>query len=158
MRTHQGLKLAVLLVGLIGVCGCGGMRLDPTDDQARTITLATDHSQTLTFKTGMVWCYDLSARRCLRLPPGVYTIEGEDAVWRYFRAPEPFDFRFLDKPENDRQRFIAGGVALRKGYDIMLPAEVYIDSDNHIAAEKVLIFKLGNDFIEMEGGRWTKNF
>jgi hypothetical protein len=145
-------------VCLLVLTGCGGMRLDPTDDRPSTITMATDHAKMLTFQTGMVWCYDMSARRCLRLPPGTYTIEGEDAVWRYFRAPEPMDFRFRDKPEHDRQRFIRGGVALRKGFDIMLPAEVYIDSDSHRIEDKVLIFKLGNDFADREGSVWRKNF
>jgi hypothetical protein len=148
----------VACVGLVVLAGCGGMRLDPTDDRPSTIAMATDRSKILTFKTGEVWCYDMSARRCLRLPPGTYTLEGEDAVWRYFRAPEPMDFRFLDKPESDRQRFIHGGVALRKGFDIMLPAEVYIDSDSHRIEDKVLIFKLGNDFADMEGSAWRKNF
>jgi hypothetical protein len=151
------LGIAALLASLL-LAGCGDINLDPTDNTARTIMLGKDRPEALTFKEGMVWCYDQFARRCLRLPPGVYKLEGEDADFRYFRAPEPMDFRFLDKPENDRQRFIPGGVALRKSFDLLLPAEVYIDSDKQPPEEKVLIFKLGHNFADMEGHAWARNF
>lgn len=156
MTAHRQVIACVTI--LMIAAGCGGIRLDPTDDQPRTITVRSDPAMSLTFKTGQVLCYDISARRCLRLPPGNYRFEGEDAVWRYFRAPEGLEFRILDKPDGDRQRFILGGIALRKGADIMLPAEIYIDSDSRRVEDKVLIFKLGHDFIDLQGSLWTKNF
>lgn len=158
MGAYRTCAIAAALLSLMVMTGCCGIRLDPRDDTPRTITLATDHSKALAFREGMVWCMDMSAQSCLRLPPGTYTIEGEDAEWLFFRAPERIDFRVFDGKTLKDQRFIPGGIALRKHFDIMLPAEVYIDPGAQQTTDKVLIYKLGNDFMAREHNTWTRNF
>jgi len=155
-RATRRIAGPALLLASVLLGGCGGITLNASDFQVRAIMPVAEHKMMLTLKQGMVWCQDETAARCLRLPPGVYTIEAEDADFRYFRAPEPIDFRRLDGQEPDSRSLIPGGIALRKTFDLMLPAEVYVDGEN--AGQKVLVHKLGHNFAEMEPSGWTKNF
>ena len=155
MSAYRGLAIVASLLSLFATAGCGGMRFDGRDDTPTTITLTPSQTKMLTVIEPMIWCTDAAATLCARLPKGTYAMAGEDRTFRFFRAPEPMDFRGKKGP--DSQRFILGGIALNKTFS-MLPAEIYIDPNGERTSEKVLVLKLGSDFLTQEGVRWTKNY
>jgi hypothetical protein len=51
--------------------------------------------------------------------------------------------------------FSSGGLFFKKATFNLVPAGAYISTDNQT---KILTWKLGANFLDMEGSKWTKNF
>ena len=52
-------------------------------------------------------------------------------------------------------RDISGGLMLSKARLNLVPAGVYIDVDT---GHKMLVFKLGSDFLSFEGEKWERSY
>lgn len=143
----------VLLLLVLGACA--GLPLDPLTNEARTLHPAHDPARTL--RIGRELTLDDKKRPVheLRLPAGTYAFEGEDADYWYMRASgmlELIDFRRSGAAD---ARNLRGGVAIGKYSFRSVPAAVYIDGEG---AGRVLIWKLGADFMSAEGRDWSKSF
>lgn len=145
------------LISLVAACflsGCGTLQLNPVVNEARTVTSATDAKKTVTVPEGMVWYDSAPPTHGLRFPPGTYVLEAEDADYWYLRAPAPLEFRVFKGGQVVDARNIPGGIMIAKHFS-MVPGAGYIDDEG---GTKVMIWKLGSDFLNREGRDWKKTF
>jgi hypothetical protein len=148
-------KLIAAVMASVVLCGCGGVRLDPTWNEVRAVTPATDFKKTVTVPEGMVF-YDTSpASRGIRFPEGTYVLEAEDADYFYFRSTRPLEFHIFKDGQQTDARNIPGGIMMAKHFSL-IPAAAYIDGDK--ATERMAVWKLGDEFLRVRGRYWTKNF
>jgi hypothetical protein len=103
----------------------------------------------------MVWQDKSHATREIRFPTGIYTLEAEDADYRYMRAAAPLKVREFKRGVQSESRNIRGGIALGKYTTRSVPAAGYIDSEE--SSRRILIWKLGKDFLSREGKDWQKS-
>lgn len=130
--------------------------LNPVTSEVRSVRPTTDEKKTVTVPEGMVWYDAARPTRGLRFPSGTYALEAEDDEYWYFRSPELLEFRVFSGRDVKDARSIPGGVMLEKKTLKLVPAAGYIDGDR--GAKKMMIWKLGRDFMRREGKDWRKSF
>jgi hypothetical protein len=150
---------AVTLIPLIAAAALLGgcvLPLSPLTNKAHVVSPLTNQTNAVVFKEPMVW-YDqtFAPTRGIRFPQGTYLLEAEDSEYRYFRAPSRIEYRVLQNGQVTDDHFMPGGLFLSKTLINLVPAGAYLSVDEHT---NVLTWKLGGDFMGMEGGRWSKNF
>jgi hypothetical protein len=146
---------ALVLMAVTGfLAGCASLLLSPVTNETRTVTLVADSKKTITVPAGMVWYDSALPTHGLRFPPSTYVLEAEDADYWYFRSSAPLEFRVFRSGQLVDSRSIPGGIMLAKRFS-MLPGAGYIDGEG---ATKVLVWKLGADFLTREGRDWKKSF
>jgi hypothetical protein len=153
-------NIVVPLVILLALGGCGGITLSPVTNEDRAVSPLTAQTRAVLFKESMVW-YDQgpAPTRGVKLPEGAYVLEAEDTDYRYFHAPSQIEYRRFQNGNVTDARFFDGGLALSKSSLGLNAASVYQSGDaSNKALVKILIWKLGGDFLKMEGSKWTKNF
>ena len=139
---------------VILLAGCGALQLSPVTNESRAVHGATDATKIVTVPEGMVW-YDGSPRtRGLRFPAGRYTLEAEDADYWYLRSPAPLEFRDFTGGQPTSVRNLPGGIMMSKRFSIV-PAAGYIEGEG---TTEVMVWKLGQEFLQLEGKAWTKSF
>ena len=146
--------LAILCGILLNACGTFPA-LDPTTHESKTVSTATDPSRNVTVPEGMVWYAGPSRSTGIRFPSGLYPLEAEDADYWYFRSPEPLEFRSFENGRPTAEHSDPGGMMLGKRSLRMVPAGAYIEGEG---ASKIMVWKLGGDFLAMEGRQWRKSF
>jgi len=146
----------LLAVGCgIALTGCGTLPPpDSTVSETRMTRPASDPSKTLTVPEGMVWYATASRSSGLRFPPGTYALEAEDDDYWYFRSPSPLEFRSFANGKPNEEHTALGGLMLGKRSLRSVPAAGYVDA----GLSKTMIWKLGGDFLAMEGRQWRKSF
>jgi hypothetical protein len=137
------------------LAACGGIELNPSINEARSVRLERDPSKTLIVIEEMVWQDKSHATREIRFPPGPYALEAEDADYWYLRAPAPLVLRDLKKGQQIDSHTIRGGIAIGKYTTRSVPAAGYIDGQE---SSRILIWTLGKDFLGREGRAWRKSF
>jgi hypothetical protein len=135
--------------------GCGGLELNPLVNEPRTVRFERDPSKTLTVVHEMEWRDKSHAAHALEFPTGTYALEAEDADYWYMRAPAPLTMRSFKKGVQIESRSIRGGIAIGKYTTRSVPAAGYIDGQE---ASRILIWKLGKDFLGREGQDWRRSF
>lgn len=137
---------------------CSLIRVDPVTAEEREVTPVSDAGRTVTLSEPIVWldAPGLSATKGVKLPMGDYPIEAEDSEYLYFKAPGPIELRLLEEGAPVDGPDMSGGLALGKGalFPVVSPA-VYVDVDS---TRRMLVMKLGYDFMQMRGKQWTRNF
>lgn len=149
------MKRIILLffITLVLLTGCGAVQLNSITREARTAQNVTDATKFVTVPEGMVW-YDSPQRaHALRFPPGHYTLEAEDADYWYLRSPAPLEFRDFAGGQTTDTRNVPGGLMLAKRFS-MLPGAGYIKENG----QRIMVWKLGGDFLQLEGKAWKRNF
>jgi hypothetical protein len=140
----------------IGLTGCGALpALDSTASEVRNIRPTSDTSKTVTVPEGMVWYSTASRSSGLRFPPGTYALEAEDDDYWYFRAPSPLEFRSFVNGKPGEEYTKPGGLMLSKRSIRLVPGAGYVDADG---SSKNMVWKLGGDFLALEGRQWHKSF
>ncbi len=147
----------VMLVAAALAClgGCGGLELSPLVNESRTVHLEKDPSKRLIVINEMLWRDKSHATHELWLPAGTYSLEAEDADYWYMRAPAPLTMREVKKGVQIESRSLRGGIAIGKYTTRSVPAAGYIDGEE---SSRILIWKLGKDFLSREGKDWRKSF
>jgi hypothetical protein len=135
--------------------GCGGLELNPLVSERRLPRAELDHSKSLSISHELVLDDKRRPAHELRLPAGIYALEGEDEEYWYFRAASPLQMVDFRRGIQTDRHTLHGGVALGKYPTRSVPAGVYIDGEG---AAKLLIWKLGGDFMRGEGRDWRKSF
>jgi len=151
------LRLVLMLLTASIAClpACGGLPLNPLTNDRRNVHLEQDPSKTITVVHEMVW-YDASPPvHELRFPPGIYALEAQDDEYWYMRSSVALEFNEFRKGGKLETRSIPGGIMIGKYSFRAVPAAGYIDGD---ASTKILIWKLGGDFMHREGKDWKKSF
>ena len=142
-------------VALACLAACGGLDLNPLVNEPRSVRLEQDSSKTLTVVQEMVWDDKSHATREIRFPVGTYALEAEDADYWYLRSPAPLNLRDFKKGVQTESHNIRGGIALGKYTTRSVPAAGYIDGQE---SSRILIWKLGKQFLSREGRDWRKSF
>jgi hypothetical protein len=140
---------------ILSLQGCTGLELNPLTNEHRVIRTEQDRTRTLSVTHELVLEDKKQPAHELHLPPGIYAFEGEDEEYWYMRSSTPLamvDFHRGGRPDRHTLR---GGIALGKYSTRSVPAAVYIDGEG---TAKVLIWKLGKDFMGGEGRDWRKSF
>ena len=157
MRTFPqkaGTMFSVLCGILLSACGTLPP-LDPEAHESKTVSIASDTSKNITVPEGMVWYAGPSRSMGIRLPPGLYSLEAEDADYWYFRSSAPLEFRSFENGIPTEEHSSPGGLMLGKRSLRMVPAGAYIEGEG---TSKIMVWKLGGDFLAMEGKQWRKSF
>jgi hypothetical protein len=149
-----GPPFAILFGMLLTACGTLPP-LDPAVHELKAVSSASDPSKNVTVPEGMVWYAGPSRSTGIRLPPGSYTLEAEDADYWYFRSPAPLEFRSFENGRSTEEHSNPGGLMLGKRPLRVVPAAAYIEGEG---ASKIMVWKLGGDFLAMEGRQWRKSF
>jgi len=90
----------------------------------------------------------------LRFPVGLYSLEAEDADYWYMRGAAPLEYTEFKKGVEIASRSIRGGIAIGKYTTRSVPAAGYIDGQE---STRILIWKLGKDFLNHEGKDWKRS-
>jgi hypothetical protein len=151
-------NVAALFTVLCGIylSACGTLPpLDPGVHESKTVSTAYDPSKNVTVPEGMVWYAGPSRSTGIRLPPGLYSLEAEDADYWYFRSSASLEFRSFENGRPTEEHSNPGGLMLGKRSLRMVPAGAYIEGGE---TSKIMVWKLGGDFLAMEGRQWRKSF
>lgn len=149
---HYLLPFASLILILPG---CGGLELNPLINERRVVRAEPDRARTLSVDHELVLDDKRHPTHELRLPAGIYAFEGEDEEYWYMRSSGPLPMIDFHRGGETDQHSLRGGIALGKYATRSVPAAVYIDGEG---TAKVLIWKLGKDFMSGEGREWRKSF
>jgi hypothetical protein len=144
------------LAGLIALVVVGCLPLPAAVAERHAVRSASDPGKTVVFNEPMVWldAPAANASKGVRFLPGRYELDAEDDGYWYFRAPEPLELRALDHGRTLDGRFVPGGLALSKGFNLV-PAAAYIDD---AAGQKLHVMRMGRDFLELRGKTWAPSF
>lgn len=139
--------------------GCGMLPpiANPVASETRSVTVISDSTKTLTVKDGMVFYDATAASHGIRFPPGTYALEAEDASYWYLRAPAPLEMRTFESGHVAESHTASGGIMLGKSLakTVILPAAGYVDAEG---GNKLLLWKLGGEFMRLQGHQWSKSF
>jgi hypothetical protein len=150
------LRQLVLLLAVCAALGaCGGLELNPIVNENRTVRFELDPSKTVTVTRDLVWEDQSPATEELRLPAGIYALEGEDGDYWYMRSSVALELREFKKGGKIESRNLRGGLAVGKYSFRAVPGAVYIDGEG---TSRVIIWKLGKNFLSREGTDWHKSF
>jgi len=149
-------RLIMLLAASIAcVSGCAGIQLSPLVNERRSVHLEQDKSKTIIVLHEMVF-YDASPpAHALRFPVGTYVLEAQDDEYWYMRSGAPLGLESFRKGGRVDDRSIPGGIMIGKYSFRAVPAGGYIDGEG---SAKILVWKLGGDFMNREGRDWKKSF
>lgn len=151
----MGRVVLLLTASMVCLSGCGGLRLSPLTNERRNVHLEQDTSKTITVTEAMVW-YDASPpAHGLRFPAGIYVLEAQDDEYWYMRSGVPLEFKEFRKGGKVDSRNLPGGIMIGKYSFRAVPAAGYIDGEG---STRILIWKLGSEFMGREGRGWKKSF
>ncbi|HEY4952978.1 MAG TPA: hypothetical protein VII71_06295 [Verrucomicrobiae bacterium] len=145
----------LLIIAAAFINGCA-LPMSPVTNESRTVSPLSNQTKSVTFKEAMVW-YDsaFAPTSGIRFSGGTYRLEAEDNDYFYFQAPRQIEYRTIQNGNVTNDHFSPGGLFFKKAAFNFVPAGAYISSDNQM---KILTWKLGANFLDMEGSKWTKNF
>jgi hypothetical protein len=145
----------LLIIVAAFINGCV-LPMSPVTNESRIVSPLSNQTKSVTFKEPMVW-YDssFSPTRGIRFPDGTYLLEAEDNDYFYFQAPSQIEYRTMQNGNVTDDHYSSGGLFFKKAAFNLVPAGAYISTDNQT---KILTWKLGGNFLNMEGSKWTKNF
>jgi hypothetical protein len=144
----------IMAVAATALSGCGTLMLSPIANESRVVQTLTDATKTLTVPEGMVFYDSRPPTQGIRFPAGTYAVEAEDADFWYLRSEAPLEFRDFDRGAVVAERTVPGGIMIAKRFS-MVPAAGYTDQGT---GTKLMIWKLGQEFLMQEGKSWTKTF
>jgi len=148
-------RRSLSFVVLALLVGCGTVPpFNPVAHDAHVVRYAHDSSKRVAIVNGMVW-YNLDRTEGIRFPPGTYVLEAEDSDYWYFRSPAPLEFRDFSGGRVTDAQSKAGGIMIAKAALNMVPAGGYVPGDG---SNMIMVWKLGGDFLGMQGREWNKSF
>lgn len=148
-------SLVTMLLPLFILWGCSATRLSPIEDLEQQVQGVDYSTKRIVLIEPMIWLDSRDAQSGIILPRGVYLLEAESRDYLYFAAPDYIEYRTLRENNEPDRRFLFGGLFLAKKRYNMIPAGAYYSISD---LDKVHIWRLGSDFIEMEGEQWQKLF
>jgi hypothetical protein len=89
----------------------------------------------------------------IRLLDGTYALEAEDDDYLYYRAPQKIEYRVFKNGAVVDGRFLPGGIYFSNAFLSLVLAGAYLTVDD---THKTLMWKLGLEFIHLEGSKWTR--
>ena len=149
------MRTAAIFIAFLAFSAGAYSAESPLAQESRPVKAVTDPKKTVTVPEGMVW-YDASPpTRGLRFPAGTYVLEAEDSDYLYFRSSAPLEMRVFKDGKVVDGHDIPGGIMLSKRFLTRIPAAGYINDDG---ASKMMVWKLGREFLRREGSDWKKSF
>ncbi|MEE1674140.1 hypothetical protein SNR37_003572 [Agarivorans aestuarii] len=89
----------------------------------------------------------------MRFLKGEYQLSAEDDEYWYFQAPLVIEMAVLEGGNVVGGKKMPGGLMLAKDELAAVPAAAYIDKE---ADSKILVLKMGQDFIALKGEKWQQ--
>ena len=147
--------MVIVLSASIACAACASLQPTPLTNVRRDVHLEQDASKSITVSHDMVF-YDASPpAQSLRFPAGTYALEGQDGEYWYMRSSVPLEFLAFRKGGKADSRNIAGGIMIGKYSFRAAPGAGYIDGEG---STRIEVWKLGGDFLKLEGKDWKKSF
>ncbi|MGD0504781.1 MAG: hypothetical protein ABSD02_18745 [Steroidobacteraceae bacterium] len=153
MIDPRGLRAALILS--LSLAGCAGLELNPLINEHRAIRAETDRARTLVVSHELVLDDKRHPAHEFHLPGGIYALEGEDEEYWYLRSSSALTLLDFHRGAQTERHSLRGGIALGKYSTRSVPAAVYIDGEG---TAKVLVWKLGKDFMGGENRDWRRSF
>jgi hypothetical protein len=152
----QRLLAAVSCATLVASCSILVPPFNPVITEDRTVTALADPAATVTMKEARIWFDGPAYRRTrgIRLPQGVYALEGEDAEYYYFRAPSLLELRPIENEQTLDGPDMPGGLALRKTISMKGFAAIYVGD----GPQKMLVWRFGSELVHQRGRLWDTSF
>jgi len=141
------IAIAALFVALGAVPSAAQMQA-----QDRATKEVSDPARTLIVNEAMIFT-DFGKTSAVRFTPGTYVMEAEDDDYVYYRAPDQIEYRVFRNGRPDG-RFMPGGIYFNKALISLVPAGAYLTVDG---THKTLTWKLGAEFIRLEGDKWVRS-
>ncbi len=122
---------------------------------AATVPMTAGQSTVLTVTSPMVFSDDRpDGQQAVRLLPGEYLSEAQDAQYIFYRSPNLIEYRQLENRQVVDGKNSAGGVAVAKEPQWTIPPYgVYMDGEK--PGEKIIIFALGTEFQQHRLRSWS---
>lgn len=160
MKNVMRILIIIFIISAVFwlLTACMSVYNTPVAAELRDVKLIADVSKTVTVQEGMVWVdKSFMETRGIRFPPGVYVLEAEDSAYWYFRSPSSLEFRIFKDGKVTDSRNIPGGIMIGKDLFRYIPAAGYVDNDEKENG-KVMVWRLGGNFLALEGSAWKKSF
>jgi hypothetical protein len=151
----RALGACAALILSLSLPACAGLELNPLTNEHRVIRAEQDRARTLVVTRELVLDDKRHAAHELHLPGGTYALEGEDEDYWYLRSGSALIMLDFHRGGQTDRHSLRGGIALGKYATRSVPAAVYIDGEG---TDKILIWKLGKDFMGGEGRDWRRSF
>ena len=151
----RGLRACATLILSMSLPACAGLELNPLTNEHRVIRAEQDRARTLVVTRELVLDDKRHPAHELHLPGGTYALEGEDEDYWYLRSGSALIMLDFHRGGQSDRHSLRGGIALGKYVTRSVPAAVYIDGEG---TDKILIWKLGKDFMGGEGRDWHRSF
>jgi hypothetical protein len=150
------LKLRAIVTTLTALLvSCAALPLSPVISEVKVVHATHDEAKRVTIRDGMVF-YDGPAKtRGLRFPPGVYSLEAEDDGYWYFRSTMQLELRVFRDGKVVDSHNETGGLMLRKSPIAATAGGAYLDNDG---TSKLMVWKLGDEFLQQQGRYWSRSF
>jgi len=125
----------------------------PMQEEHRTVTAAESTDLFLIVKLPLIYNDDsFDPSRGVRLLPGKYVLEAEDAECWYFRSPKPLSLLIYDFGNIVNAVSIHGGIMVSKDESSHKLPSAYVDGNND--TERITVWELGKDFVTDRGQKW----
>jgi hypothetical protein len=147
--------LVILLSASIACASCANLQLSPLTNVRRDVHLERDASKTITVSHDMVFYDGSPPAQGLSFPAATYELEAQDGEYWYMRSSVALEFLSFHKGGKAESRNIAGGIMIGKYSFRAVPAAGYIDGEG---STRIEVWKLGSDFLKLEGKDWKKSF
>ena len=151
------IERSVILYFIIVVCfyGCGLVLppLNPITNEERNVNSTIVQEKKVVFNHPMVWYDSYRKNEGILFPKGTYILEADDKDYLYFMAPGDLELRSFQNGQTVNTEYVSGGLYLSKATLNMVPAGAY---RNDGKTKKTLLWKLGSDFMRMEGEGWER--
>ncbi len=122
--------------------------------EERPVTQVTDIANNVQFNQAIVWLDSAQqGKRGVRFLKGEYQLSAEDDEYWYFQAPLVIEMAVLEGGNVVGGKKMPGGLMLAKDELAAVPAAAYIDKE---ADSKILVLKMGQDFIALKGEKWQQ--
>ncbi len=155
LKKYSFIFCSIIILFFLSGCGVVLPPLNPVISEDRSVAPSLNLENSIVLKDSMVWYNKMPPTRGIKFPSGIYQLEAEDHEYYYFKAPHKIDYKvFKDGREVDGN-LLSGGIYLSKKHINIQPAGAYFSKSEKY---KILTWKLGSEFMSMEGSKWKRNF
>ena len=152
MKSHPAFYAAALLALALAAVGCSTFKMNPVTDETRQTYPVKDDAIYVVVRQNGIHLNDSKVRTYgVLIPPGLYKLEAQDDDYLYFATSGVITRFVYDGYQLVDQNVCQGGVMIGRKTGMLVPAGVY---KNDGSMNHVMIWKLTDDFMKMEGSRW----
>ena len=123
-------------------------------NESRIVQVATDVKKNVIVTKVISLMDGLHPTGAVTMHAGTFTLEAEDSEYWYLRSPTPLSFLECKEEKMCNERKLPGGIMIGKSQTGATAVGIYTDGAN---STKVMAWKLGPGFIDLQGKDWKQN-